>query len=145
LVRADGTGGSTAQGSAVTLDDSGRFTLPAAATPSAPSAGNAAGYVRSFAGRPLPPPLAPLGVGSWLRPSVATHDIAVWLRGVPTPAGIGAGVRWTAIAPQSPPAQASRSFAPALRRAQFQTPTTIGNGSGVRAAANTFCRGNAAG
>lgn len=145
LVRADGTGGSTAQGSAVTLSDSAVFTLPAAATPSAPSAGNAAVYVRNFAGRPLPSTLAPLGAESWLQPNLATNNVALWLPGVTTTAGINFGVSWTVIATQSHPNPASSSFLAALRRAQYQTTTTIGNGSGVRAAANTFWRGNAAG
>lgn len=145
LVRADGTGGSTAQGSGVIVDDSARFTLPAAATPSAPSAGNAAVYVRSFAGRPLLSTLAPLGAESWLQPSLGTNNIALWLPGVTTTAGINFGVSWTVIATQSHPAQASTTFLTAMRRAQYQTTTTIGNASGIRAAANTFWRGNAAG
>lgn len=145
LVRADGTGGSAAQGSGVIVDDSARLTLPAAATPSAPSAGNAAVYVRSFAGRPLPSTLAPLGAESWLQPSLATNNVAMWFPGVTTTAGINFGVSWTVIATQAHPAQASTNFLTALRRATYSTSTTIGNGSGVLAAANTFWRGNAAG
>lgn len=144
LVRADGTGGSTAQGSAIALDDSGRFTLPAAATPSAPSAG-AAVYVRNFAGRPLPSTLAPLGAESWLQPNLATNNVTLWLPGVTTTAGINFGVSWTILATQSHPAQTSTNFLSAMRRAQYQTTTTIGNAAGIRAAANTYWRGNAAG
>lgn len=145
LVRADGTGGSTAQGSGVVVDDSARLTLPAAATPSAPSAGNAAVYVRSFAGRPLPSTLAPIGVESWLQPNLATNNVTLWLPGVTTTAGINFGVSWTILATQSHPAQTSTNFLSAMRRAQYQTTTTIGNAAGIRAASNTFWRGNAAG
>lgn len=145
ITRWDGAGGASVQNSTVLVDDSGRLTLPPAATPSAPSAGNAAIYVRNLAGRPLPATLAPLGAESWLQPSLGTNNIALWLPGVTTTAGINFGVSWTVIATQSHPAQASTNFLTAMRRAQFQTTTTIGNGSGVRAAANTFWRGNAAG
>lgn len=47
LLRADGTGGSTAQASAITVDDNGAITVPEIAAPSTPATGNVAIYAKS--------------------------------------------------------------------------------------------------
>lgn len=144
LLRADGTGGLTAQGSAITVDDSGRITIPAASAPSAPASGTTI-WALDLAGRPLPSILAPTGPASALQPSLWSNNVAMWLPGVTTTAGINFGVSWTVVATQAHPTQASTNFLTALRRATYSTTNVAGNGSGVRGAANTFWRGNAAG
>lgn len=47
LLRADGTGGATAQSSPITVDDNGALTLPEIAAPSTPAAGKVAVYAKS--------------------------------------------------------------------------------------------------
>lgn len=47
LLRADGTGGSTAQASAITVDDNGAITVPEIAAPSTPASGKVVLYAKS--------------------------------------------------------------------------------------------------
>lgn len=47
LLRADGTGGSTAQASAITVDDNGAITIPEISAPSTPAAGKVVIYAKS--------------------------------------------------------------------------------------------------
>lgn len=47
VLRADGTGGSTAQSSAITVDDNGAVTVPEIAAPSTPASGKVAVYAKS--------------------------------------------------------------------------------------------------
>lgn len=47
ILRADGTGGSTAQASSITVDDNGAVTVPEIAAPSTPASGKVAVYAKS--------------------------------------------------------------------------------------------------
>ena len=79
LVRFDGTTGKLVSAGNVTLSDDGVLTLPTAALPPSPDAGNLAMYARSVGGRMLPVVMGPSGLDSPLQPHLGLNRAVWWI------------------------------------------------------------------
>jgi hypothetical protein len=139
--------GSLAGAANVEISAAGNLNLVATTTPATPAAGIGTLYTKQRAGRTIPAIVSPDGTVQTLQEAIFSNYVQMMLPNTGTTVPLAFGTTWTGRASTgtlSNPAPATTNRYTKMRRMEYASGTTAGQGYGIQSGFNAVHFGNAA-